>query len=228
MKVAIHQPNFLPWPGYFHKYASADLMVHMDTVQHVRGDFDHRNWIKTPAGTKLWIIVHIAGGTPHTQSLNKVPLASDDWREKISRQLYNSYRRAPYYQPHADNLMNIISREWPSLAHLNLALIDYLREQVVITTPSRLLSEFESDFGRRSERLINICRYLGADTYLSGTGALAVLDENLFHAAGINVEYQVYKPITYTQLHGEFVPNLSIVDLLFNTGPQARHLLMGE
>ena len=109
MKVAIHQPNFLPWPGYFHKYARADLMVHMDTVQHVRRDFDHRNWIKTPEGKKQWIMVHIAGGTPHTRSLNKVSLASDNWREKLSRHLYNSYHQAPYYQPHADNLMNIIT-----------------------------------------------------------------------------------------------------------------------
>lgn len=203
-------------------------MVHMDTTQHVRREFDHRNWIKIPGGSKRWIIVHRDSSNPFAQSLNKVRLANDGWRTSIQNRLYNSYHQAPYYQPHADELINIINTDWSSLADLNLALIKHICSQLAIITPARLLSEFEADFGKRSERLINICRRVRADIYLSGQGSRAYLDEDLFHKAGIRVEYQDYTPIRYPQIHGEFIPNLSIVDLLFNTGPAAREYLSGD
>lgn len=227
MKVAIHQPNFLPWPGYFHKYDQCDLMVHMDTAQHIRDDFDHRNWIHSPEGEKRWIIVHIAGDNPLTQPLNLVSLAVNNWRVKLSNLLYNNYHDAPYYQPYTTAIMEIIDRDWPSLAELNLALIAYVKDELGIQTPSLLLSTVGTELGHRNEQLINICHYLDADTYLSGQGGRAYLDEKQFNQAGISVEYQEYTPVKYPQIHNPFIPNLSVIDLLFNTGPQARQYLLG-
>ncbi|MFB0516401.1 MAG: WbqC family protein [Candidatus Neomarinimicrobiota bacterium] len=227
MKVAIHQPNFLPWPGYFHKYALADLMVHMDTAQHVRLEFDHRNWIKIPDGSKRWIIVHRAGSNPFAQPLNRVRLANDEWRTIIQNRLYNSYHQAPYYHLYIDNLMDVLRRKWASLASLNLALINYICQELEIATPSLRLSELGVDFGQHTGQLIRIARHAGADTYLSGMGAREYLDEGAFQKAGIKLEYQHYTPILYPQLYGEFIPNLSIIDLLFNTGPEARTYLFG-
>jgi len=227
MKIAIHQPNFLPWPGYFHKFSHCDLMVHMDTAQFVRRDFDQRNWIHTPDGERRRITVHISGGTHSSQQLNEVSLSRDNWRLKFRNLIYNSYHRTPFYQPHADALLNIIDQDWPSLAGLNLALIDYLKEALGIRTPSKLLSAEEVDFGHRNEQLINICRHLNADTYFSGQGARAFLDRDQFSQAGIEVEFQDYAPVVYPQIHSPFIPNLSVIDLLFNTGPQARQYLLG-
>ena len=227
MKLAIHQPNFLPWPGYYLKIHQADAMVHLDTAQHVRNDFDHRNWVKDPSGAKQWLRVHLAGSNPSIQPVNKVRLADDHWRQNLENVLYNNYHRAPHYQPYADRLLAIIHREWPSLVDLCLALTESILKELAITTPCSRLSEYDQKLGRRTERLVNICRQLGADTYLSGIGGRTYLDEDLFRQAGINVEYQDYRPVKYPQIHGPFVPNLSIVDLLFNTGPQARDYLLG-
>lgn len=227
MKVAIHQPNFLPWPGYFHKYDQCDLMVHMDTAQHVRRDFDQRNWIHTPEGHKKRITVHLSGANRSSQPLNQVSLAQDNWRRKLHNLVYNSYHRAPFYQPHAGALLEIINRDWPSLADLNLALIAYLKDALGIRTPSLLLSAMGTDLGHRNQQLINICHYLDADTYLSGQGARAYLDQKQFHRAGLKVEFQDYTPVKYPQIHSPFIPNLSVIDLLFNTGPEVRYYLLG-
>ena len=227
MKVAIHQPNFLPWPGYFHKYDQCDLMVHMDTAQHVRRDFDQRNWIHTPEGRKRRITVHISGANRSSQPLNRVGLANDNWRRELQNLLYNSYHRAPFYQPHAEALLGIIDHDWPALAELNLALIAYLKDALGIGTSSILLSSLGADLGQRNEQLINICHQVDADTYLSGQGARDFLDEKQFRRAGIKVEFQDYTPAKYPQIHSPFIPNLSVIDLLFNTGPQARKYLLG-
>ncbi len=227
MKIAIHQPNFLPWPGYFHKYHHCDLMVHMDTAQFVKRDFDQRNWIHSPDGERRRITVHLSGANRSPQQLNAVSLSQDNWRLKLRNLIYNSYHQAPFYQPHADALLNIIDQDWPSLAGLNLALIEYLKEPLGIQTPSERLSALAVDFGRRNEQLINICRHLKADTYFSGQGARAFLDRDQFSRAGIKVEFQDYTPVVYPQIHSPFIPNLSVIDLLFNTGPKAQQYMLG-
>ena len=227
--LAVHQPNYLPWLGYFHKIASADIFVFLDSVQFPRGQsVANRNKIKTSQGWQwLTVPISIPSGRKGKATYLEVALANDTWRKKHLKTIQMNYSRAPYFQPHFDYISKILL-ENHSFAQTNINLIRYFLEQLEIETPLYRLSELKDISGKNNELIINLCHALGADTYLSGLGALKYNNPANYQQSHIHLEYQNFTSPQYPQQFGEFIPNLSIVDLLFNCGPESKEILLGD
>lgn len=224
MIVAIHQPNFLPWLGYFHKMARADLFVFLDTAAFAKGSYTNRVQVKTARGPQ-WLTVPVQTSGRLGQPIRAVVCdARTDWRSRVVRTLETNYRGCPYYAPLGPWLARAIAEADDSLADLNMRLILEIARQLGIRTPTRRASALGAE-GKATDLLVALCRELGADTYLSGSGGSKYQDEGAFREAGIRLVYNEFRHPVYPQAFGEFVPGLSIVDLLLNCGPDSGALL---
>jgi hypothetical protein len=224
MIVAIHQPNYLPWAGYFYKMARADCFVLFDNAQYPKGSFANRNRIKTASGVQMLTVpVRISRG--HRQLMNEIEVAMEHkWPLKHWATLKNCYHRAAFFKRYESALEVIYKqRHWASLAELNEALIMVLREALGIVTPVIRASTLGIQ-GKVSN--LSICLKLKASGYLSGEGAEGYQDEDEFRRHGIVVTYTNFRhPASYPQLYGDFVSHLAIVDLLFNCGPESMAII---
>jgi hypothetical protein len=226
--VAIHQPNYVPWPGYFHKLANCDVFVYLDAVQFPRGQsFAARNRIKTPNGVVfLSIPVSLPKGSEGKASYLEAAFADERWRKKHLKTVEQSYRQAPYFGEIHELYSNELERH-ETLVDLNIGLIDAFTSYLGIETRRVRLSELLPSFGQKTQLIIDVCRALGAGTYLSGTGGgRDYNDEELLNRHGIELRYDDFSYPTYPQLWGTFEPGLSILDLLFNCGPAGRELVV--
>jgi hypothetical protein len=225
MLIAIHQPHYLPWLRYFEKIARSDLFILLDDVQYTKNGFQNRSKIKTAQG---WSYLTVPIQKPLQRSIRESEIdARSCWREKHRRTLEMSYGKAPFFARYWPELAALYEQEWTHLAALNRALLAVLLRQLEIETPVVLSSDIPTA-GRNTERLAELCRAVGGDTYLSGRYALqAYLDPAALGAAGIRLAFQEWQAPSYPQLYpaAGFVPDLSIVDLLFNTGPRAREII---
>jgi hypothetical protein len=229
VRVAIHQPHYLPWLGYFAKWAAADHFIFLDTVQYEKNGWQNRNRIKTPAGARwLTVPVHARLGTP----IRDVTIdTTQPWRERHLRALEQAYVKAPHLPRYRDALGSFYRRDWDRLAALAAASARWLAQALGVRTPVALASELGVEAagpgGDPTARLVALCRAVGADTYLAGQDGARYLDTRQFAAAGIAVEAQRYAHPNYAQLHGEFTPFLSAVDLLLTQGDEALAILCG-
>jgi len=226
MKLAIHQPNYLPWPGYFHKMESADVFLILDNVQYVKLEYDNRCKIKTPE-CEQWMTVPVATHNLGTL-INKVTLAdgADIWRYNW-KALENNYSKSPFFNDYKDELIEIYGKKWDRLIDLNLKLIKTVRNWLGIETPLKLASEHPARSLNGTELLISYCQELGVDVYLSGAGGKNYLEQEQFENNNIKLEFQDFTPIVYPQRFGDFIPNLSVIDLLFNCGKESLSRIMG-
>ena len=227
MKLAIHQPNYLPWPGYFHKMESVDLFLILDTVQYMKHEYDNRCKIKTPEGEQ-WLTVPVSSpnlGTP----INKVMLAmdADIWRYNW-KPLKNNYKTSPFFEEYKDELHEIYGKKWDRLIDLNLKLIETVRNWLGIKTRLKFASELPETTLKGTELILSHCRELKADEALSVMGGKNYLEQEQFDNDNIRLEFQNYTPIVYPQRFGDFVPNLSVIDLLFNCGKDSLSRIMGN
>lgn len=228
--VAVHQPNYIPWPGYFHKMAGSDVFVYLDTVQYPRGQsFAARNRVKTPNGVVLLTIpVRVPPGREGKASYLEIEFANDQWRKKHLRTIEQSYRRAPHFDE-AFALYRAELERHETPVELNIGLIEAFSSYLGITTRRLRLSELLPSFGSKAQLIVDVCRAVEADVYLSGTGGgRDYNDEELLSRHGIELQYDVYEPEPYAQLWGPFESRLSIIDVLFNCGPGGRHLVAGR
>jgi hypothetical protein len=223
MKLAIHQPHYMPWPGYLAKRAAADLFIYLDTVQYEKNGWQNRNQIVTPAGPRwLTIPVHARLGSP----IHEVRIdVGQPWRRQHRRLIEQAYGRAPYFPRYRDALWEFFDRDWKELAPAAVASTDWLASALGVTTPARLASQLGADALDATERLVALCRAVGADTYLAGRDGAAYMDLTRFERAGISVLFQRYSAPIYRQLHGNFVPNVSTLDLLLTEGDGALDIL---
>lgn len=223
MIVAIHQPNFLPWLGFFDKIAKADLFVLLDTVQFVKGHICNRNKIKNNKAEGTWITVSVSSKKGSVINFNELPVSYDqNWGQKIINQIRGSYGGAPFFDRYISSLTELmVYKQYSSLAELNITLIKFCCNELSIQTNLEIASEIPHKFGQKNDLNLEICKYFGADSYLSGQGAKKYNDESLFRGNNINLLYQQFDHPVYNQLFGEFLPNLSIIDLLINEGPNA-------
>lgn len=225
-RVVIIQSNYIPWKGYFDLLAHADTVVLFDNVQSTKNDWRNRNVIKTQPG-KAWLTIPVR----HSNALRirDVTIASSGWNLKHLRTIQQAYARAP----HAGMLLPGIEHwyhEAGTLDHLSAInrlflrkIAKHLEVRSEFVEVSSLMSDEEHDALEPTLRLVEICRRLGATSYLSGPAARNYLEVSIFEDAGITVEwfdYDGYKP--YPQLHGDFDPAVSILDLILMTGPDAR------
>jgi hypothetical protein len=217
VRVAIHQPHYLPWLGYLAKWAAADVFVFLDTVQYENNGWQNRNRIKTRDGVAwLTVPVHAPLGTP---ILDVRVDRRQPWRRRHLRAIEHAYADAPCFGRFREELAELYAGEWDALGALAVASARWLATAFGIRTPTRLASELgvAGDLDA-TERLVALCRAVGADTYLAGRDGVAYMDLSRFQAAGIAVRCQAYEHPEYAQRHGPFVPALSGLDLLLNLG----------
>ena len=222
MRVAIHQPQYLPWLGYLDKLDRTDVFVLLDTVQFKKNEWQNRNRIRTAQGWQ-YLTVPVLHEFP--QRLDQVRINNQtDWRRKHQTALETHYRRAPYYDRYAPAFRALFSRDWERLAPLNVEVIRVLAEAFEIRT--RLVEA--SRFSARDDqtgRLVDLCKSLRADRYLAGDGGRAYMNLGEFEEAGISVEFQEFAHPEYAQVYAPFIAGMSAIDLLFNCGRDGIELL---
>ena len=226
MIVAVHQPQYLPWLGYFDKIASADVFVLLDNVQYKKNEWQNRNRIKTASGPQ-WLTVPVS--YRFGQQINEVLVNNNEnWRKKQKQAIITNYRKAAHWQQTSDVLEDIFVRPWQRLADLNIFVVRRLAEILGIATPIYVASELPAFPEDPDERLISIVRHFGADTYLAGSGGHNYMNLDKFAENGIKVSFQDYKHPVYKQLFDGFEPYLSVIDLIFNHGNESLTILRGE
>jgi len=220
MKVAIHQPNYLPYLGFFHKLSLADTFVIMDDTQYDK-KFTNRNKIKVP-GNWIWLTVPI--NKKHKFVANKIVEINNEenWQSDHFEKINRSYSNSEFFKKNYKTFFEkIYSKKWDHLFTLNyeliIQLIDWLDIKIEVIKESELNIN-----GNSTERLVNISKKIGAETYVSGIGGKEYMNEKMFETNNIKIEYQNFKCPIYKQVfNSEFIPNLSIIDLLFNIGPKS-------
>ena len=219
MIVAIHQPQYLPWLGYFDKIRRADVFCFLDNVQYKKNDWQNRNRIKTAQGWQ-WLTVPVCYRFP--QKIKEVTINNSvNWRNKHLQALISNYGRTPFFRNYSDMFEDGYSENWESLSDLNIFFIKRLgnalglHDKLVVRSSEFDLSEELTD------RLIDICKALKADTYLSGQDGIKYMNMERFEQRGIRVIVQDFKHPVYPQAFKEFQSHMSIVDLLFNCGPRS-------
>jgi hypothetical protein len=226
--VVIHQPDFLSYMGFFHRFLNADMWIVLDTVQYVSGtsrSWQNRDKIKTVQGEK-WITVSVQKA-PVGTAIKDILLSESKWRRDNLNLIHNSYSKAPYFNEVLPYIIDLYMFECRRLMEFNLKSAEVLMELFGIKIKTVLASNLEP-VGKRNTLLVDILLRVKADKYLSGVGAKAYFDLAPFAAAGIEVIWQDFKHPFYPQLHGDFIPYLSSIDLLFNCGiEKSREILRG-
>ncbi len=218
-RVAIHQPEHLPWLGYLDKARKADEFIFLDTVAFKKNYFENRNRIRTPQGWG-WVTVPVLLKGRFGQAFQDVEINNlARWAEVYYRTLLQNYSRAPHWKTYGPVLEELLLRPWEKLVDLNLALIDLFWKAFGIATPTRRASALGAA-GRKSELLLDICRKTGATVYLSGPSGKDYLEQSLFAEAGIGIEFHEFRHPEYAQRFSPFVPGMAAVDLLLNEGPE--------
>ena len=227
MKLAIHQPNYLPWPGYFHKMQSVDVFLILDTAQYIKLEYDNRCKIKTPEGEQ-WLTVPV--GLQKSGTLTKdvsLPKGAD-WKLIQKRTILNNYSKTLYYKDYRSEINEIFDGNWEKLSNLNNKLIQSIRDWLGIDTPLKFASELPESTLKGTELILLYCEELDATVYLSGIGGKNYLEQEQFENKNIILEFQNYTPIVYPQRFGDFIPNMSVIDLLFNCGKESLPRIMGN
>lgn len=228
MRVVILQAGYLPWLGYFDQMYKSDVFVVYDDVQYDKNSWRNRNRIKTPQGWQ-WLTVPVLLKGRNFPLNKDVEINNDlSWAPKHLKSLAQNYRPAGFFDDVIGGLEAILSREWKFLIDLNMESIFFLKRLLGLDTKICFASELDVSKVGKTERLVEICRHFGADSFLEGDAGKSYIDESLFTNAGIKLEYHHYQHPTYDQLHGEFIPYLSVVDVLFNHGKDSRHIVTGQ
>jgi len=222
MIVSIHQPGYLPYLGFFKKIQESDLFIYFDDSQFEINGWDNRNQIKTSKGP-TWITVPVY--KPFKKQINEVIISNDsDWSIKHSNLIEEFYKNSQYFELYWPIFKSIISKKWNRLIDLNLELIKELNKIFEIKTPMKSSSELDIK-SSGTQLLVDICKTLGADTYLSGIMGKNYLDDSLFKKSNIQIIYQNFHSQTYRQLYGDFISNLSSIDLILNEGNNSKNIL---
>ncbi len=226
MRVAIHQPNFLPWLGYFYKMAQCDVFVLLDNVQYTKNSFINRNRIKTPQEA-MWLTVPVKIKGRFGQLIKDVEITNKvDWRKKHLGTLETNYRKAEFFEPVFQSLKAIyFIGDWNNLCELNIRLLEWTLSLLKLEKKLVRASDLNVE-GESTQLLINIVKKLGGNIYLSGFGGAKYQEEELFKKAGVTLTYYAFEHPVYPQLWAGFVPNLSIIDLLFNCGPESLNVIL--
>ena len=222
-KVAVCQSNYIPWKGYFDMIAAVSHFIILDDVQYTKNDWRNRNIIKGPNGLQ-WLT--IPTGKSISRSIKEVAVSSPKWRRQHWNALQSAYGRAPHFSEICGILEPLyFSSKCSELSVINQQFMQCIMSYLGITTEVRDSCDF-APADDPSERLVNICREVGADVYLSGPAARRYLDVSKFSAAKVKVEWMDYTGYPeYVQMWGEFEHNVSILDLLFNCGRSSRSYL---
>lgn len=227
MIVAAHQPIFMPWPGFFHKAANTDCIVLLDDVQFPRGrTWLTRNRLKNEDG-ELWLTVPVLRGGRGLQIIRRVEIfEARSWRKKHLASIRQNYVHAPYFADYYPRVEEIYARSHTSLVELTTDLILFFLDVLLLGTRVVRQSELGAA-GAGTDLLAEICDRLGADRFLALPGAVNHIDEDAMQRRGVEVVRSRFHPAVYPQLWGDFLYNLSTLDMLLNCGPKSTEIVTG-
>lgn len=223
MLVSIHQPQYLPWLGFLHKMDQADAFVFLDTVQFKKNEWQNRNRIKSATGPQ-WLtvpVLHSFGQAIAEVAINETV----KWQKKHRQTLITNYAKAPFFEEIGELLAPLWEEKWAGLSELNIFAAERIAGYLGIETKLYTASKMGEFPDHPDERLIAMVKSLGADSYMAGAGGREYMDLDRYEGGGIKVAFQEFTHPTYPQLFGDFVPNLSVVDLLFNRGPESLDII---
>ena len=229
--VSIHQPNYLPWLGYFNKIVRSDVFVIFDDVQFPigkKGFFGNRNQIKTNSG-QLWLTVPVLDRSK-CKNFNEIKINYNGWNEKHIKNIENFYRKSPYFDLYYEDIKNLLLQEYDNFSELSTKLITYFMNVLDINTKIMHSSEICKDVDLTGmDKIFYILEQLKADTYISsdGPGSRRYIKEEDFDNKNIKLVWQNFEHPTYKQMYGEFISHLSIIDLLFNCGDKSKEIING-
>jgi len=217
MRLAAHQPQYLPWIGFFDKMDRVDRFILLDVVQYKKNEWQNRNRIRTRTGWQ-WLTVPVHHRFPMT--IREVTIdESNPWRRKHREALRTHHARSPFRDAVLPALEAMLEEPFESLSALNVRGIRLLAALLGVRTPISLASEVPGLPESADERLIALCRHFGASDYLAGSGGAAYMDLGRYARASVRVTLQSFRHPVYAQAYPGFEPNLSVVDLLLNCGP---------
>lgn len=228
-KIAIMQPTFLPWPGYFDLIDQADEFVFLDTVQFQVQSWQQRNRLIGPSGLE-WITVPVRKSGRFGQTIAEAEIAFSMFPRKQIRTIQHRYAKAPFFRQYWDEMQEILlfSLKYSSISELNIKLIQWMLKSFKIHSKLHLASDLNIT-GGRPQRLVSIVRSLDAECYLSPPSSVEYLreDKDVFDNAGIEIIFQNYVPKEYKQRNDSFIAGASAIDLLFNMGPKSLEIIRG-
>ena len=226
MIVAIHQPQFMPWLGYLDKMDRCDVFVFLDNVQYKKNEYQNRNRIKSSHGWQ-WLTVPTHYKFP--QKIDEVQINNSvNWRTKHLHSLMMNYGKSSYYKKYIEYFTELYQQDWSMLSKLNMASVILLKDLLGIESDTVIASEMDGISDEPSQRLVDICVQLGADTYLAGTDSIKYMDVDRFREAGIKVTFQDFQHPVYTQMFHEFEYFMSGIDLMFNCGEKSIEIIRKE
>ena len=215
-KIAtIHQPQYFPYLGFFNKIFHSNIFIVLDDVTNYKGDFTNRNKIKSPQGP-IWLTVPL---NRDKKVIKDIEIKNKIWVKKHLKSLSYNYNKSLFYETIMPSIVKIFeSQNWIKLIDLNMKILDYIFDILDLNNEIILSSDLPK-LSSGSERLVDLLKYANSKKYIAGPGSQNYLDENLFQMNNIDIIHQDYKEQEYQQMHGSFEPNLSILDSLFNVGP---------
>ena len=223
MIIAIHQPQYLPWLGYFDKMDQADAFCYLDNVQFKKNEWQNRNRLKTAQGWQ-WLTVPVRYRFP--QKIIEVTInTAVKWQRKHRQALSTNYQKAPYFDDYYPILESAFRQDFETIADLNIHMVTQIRAILGINSKPVVRASELSLSEDPTGRLIDICNHFGGDTYLAGQDGANYMDMEQFDRSGIKVATQVFDHPHYPQCFGDFKSHMSIVDLIFNCGPESVNII---
>lgn len=227
MILTAHQPVYLPWLGLFHKIALADKFVFFNEVQYLPKDWMNRNKIKTPVG-EIWLTVPVLRKGYLDMNTSEIEINNDtDWKRKHLKSILINYKKAPYFENYFNFFEETYSKDWHYLADLNEYMLKWFLKQLGISIDFVKASDFKFQ-GTKSDLVLDMCKQMGSDLYIFGSLGKEYAKVEDFKEHGVRIIFQEYKHPVYPQMHGNFIPNLSVIDLLFNCGPNSLDIIMSN
>jgi hypothetical protein len=227
MVIGILQPGYLPWLGFFEQMSKSDVFIIYDDVQYDKEGWRNRNRIKTAKGIQ-WLTIPVLIKFEEHPLINEVKINNTvNWRKKHLSSIKQNYSKAPFFKEFFSLFEEAYSKEWEYLIDIDMYFVVRLVECFEMGDKRIIRSSTLNIEGDRIERLIKIYKLFNADIFYEGAAGKNYIDEKSFIEQGIRVEYQDYKHPTYHQLYGDFIPYLSVVDLLFNHGKESLSIITG-
>ena len=228
MILTAHQPSYLPWLGLFSKMAKSDVFVYFDTVSYSKWDWSSRNKIRNQNGW-IWLTVPVLTRYKSGQTFTEVKIDNKkQWARKHWTSISMNYSRAPYFSLYENFFRDVYSTEWNYLSELDEHITKFLIESLGIKIKFVKASTSLQLEGHKSSLVLDMCMKMNADTLIFGGEGKNYAKVEDFEAAGVKVIFQEYKHPVYPQIHGEFMSNMSVIDLLFNCGPKSLEILLNR
>lgn len=230
-RVAIHQPTFFPWMGYFDKIIRSDVFVILDNVQYPKKGGSWSNRVKIMiSGKAEWITMPINRSFSGIKNINEIEIDnSRNWNEKILKSIEVNYRKAPYFNDIFPIIKELLMTPGDDLTEFNLKIINTFCKILSINISHFIRGSKLNVTGNATDLLISIVKQTGCNTYMCGGGATKYQEDEKFTQNGITLQYQNFNHPVYPQFNSEvFIPGLSIIDAFMNCGIMETNRLINQ